>query len=753
MKKLECEINRIENLKYIIEGYGICALEKMIPSDVPVVYIYDVISQESQDFLKKNMNKCCVIGVGEAGLYLIQNNIKVDFILFPSGTSCEKFNEIDGWQNIPLILNSDISNNVLEKHLGKKFWIISENEIEKKFIKKILSEQEHLYRYNELIENSTDPLENFLVSLANYMGDYYTLVFANETVFLYKEELLIEKSKLCNEKFNKYFKISVNMPEILSWLVPFIQPSKRGLAIEVYNSYLDEWEKVHEVIEKNIQLYEKLYGLAFEKNILKTEIDSIIECLNNNTQMLEQIGYMQYLIQLSEMVEISLEKKEKINEVAAISVEGIEQYKKLDYVIKKMTATFTPVKLENNLDEKERSILKKGRNILLVSANSQYNVLPNFVEGLKKGFQECGVITYVYNPADPYRYSKIKEKGYNYFQNTTGYQYILLMNGVMSETERYDNVIDDYKCIFDNKNSKIIPFFVDHPLFHMGRIKHLFSSYAMLFADENWVRFTKKYIKNEKSVVFLPLGGCNVEPNFKSNFEDRENKIVFFGGYFNIHEQEEKISKHRYAKVIFKIIEALKKDPSKTIENVVEMVELKYGSNYTIHYIVFETDVFGIIDTYIRQYYRQKVVEAIIYSGIPIDIYGWNENSVYDTYSNVHFKDKVSFEEMMEIYKKVRFVLNIQPWLKSGTQERVFNTMLSGAIAVTDITDFLLENTIDGVNIVHYNLSDLERLPDKILYYMQHDKEAKKIAQNGYKLAKEKHTWSSRAKEIVDKIM
>lgn len=65
------------------------------------------------------MNKCCVIGVGEAGLYLIQNNIKVDFILFPSGTSCEKFNEIDGWQNIPLILNSDISNNVLGKHLGK----------------------------------------------------------------------------------------------------------------------------------------------------------------------------------------------------------------------------------------------------------------------------------------------------------------------------------------------------------------------------------------------------------------------------------------------------------------------------------------------------------------------------------------------------------------------------------------------------------------------------------------------------------
>ena len=216
---------------------------------------------------------------------------------------------------------------------------------------------------------------------------------------------------------------------------------------------------------------------------------------------------------------------------------------------------------------------------------------------------------------------------------------------------------------------------------------------------------------------------------------------------------EEKISKHRYAKVIFRIIEALKKDPSKTIENVVEMVELKYGSNYTIHYIVFETDVFGIIDNYIRQYYRQKVVEAIIYSGIPIDIYGWNENSVYDTYSNVHFKDKVSFEQMMEIYKKVRFVLNIQPWLKSGTQERVFNTMLSGAIAVTDITDFLLENTIDGVNIVHYNLSDLERLPDKILYYMQHEKEAKKIAQNGYKLAKEKHTWSSRAKEIVDKIM
>ena len=107
---------------------------------------------------------------------------------------------------------------------------------------------------------------------------------------------------------------------------------------------------------------------------------------------------------------------------------------------------------------------------------------------------------------------------------------------------------------------------------------------------------------------------------------------------------------------------------------------------------------------------------------------------------------------MLEICQNTRFVLNVQPWIKVGTQERVFNTMLCGAIAITDETQYLIENTVDKQNILMYKLQDIEELPCKIQYYMDNEIEAQKIAEAGYMLAKQNHTWSNREEELV-KIM
>jgi spore maturation protein CgeB len=113
-------------------------------------------------------------------------------------------------------------------------------------------------------------------------------------------------------------------------------------------------------------------------------------------------------------------------------------------------------------------------------------------------------------------------------------------------------------------------------------------------------------------------------------------------------------------------------------------------------------------------------------------------------------KESVPFDRMQEICKQVKFVLNVQPWLKSGTQERVFNAMLCGAIAVTDETDYLREQTVDERDLLLYNLDHLEQLPDKLRYYMEHEEEAQRIAASGKELALSKHTWEHRAQELLE---
>ena len=66
------------------------------------------------------------------------------------------------------------------------------------------------------------------------------------------------------------------------------------------------------------------------------------------------------------------------------------------------------------------------------------------------------------------------------------------MNGVFLEIERYDVIVENYRNLFDNEGSKIIPMFVDHPCYHKGRLSYAHYTHMVLFADGNWV----KYVKN-----------------------------------------------------------------------------------------------------------------------------------------------------------------------------------------------------------------------------------------------------------------
>ena len=48
------------------------------------------------------------------------------------------------------------------------------------------------------------------------------------------------------------------------------------------------------------------------------------------------------------------------------------------------------------------------------------------------------------------------------------------------------------------------------------------------------------------------------------------------------------------------------------------------------------------------------------------------------------------------------------PGFKAGFQERIAAAMLSGAVVVTDISDYLKENFSNGKEMVFYELDHLE---------------------------------------------
>ena len=68
---------------------------------------------------------------------------------------------------------------------------------------------------------------------------------------------------------------------------------------------------------------------------------------------------------------------------------------------------------------------------------------------------------------------------------------------------------------------------------------------------------------------------------------------------------------------------------------------------------------------------------------------------------------------------------------------RLFESIVGGALVMTDPMISLPEHYVNGTNIIVYN--SLENLRSLILYYLEHDQERIEIARNGWELALNYH--------------
>ena len=104
-------------------------------------------------------------------------------------------------------------------------------------------------------------------------------------------------------------------------------------------------------------------------------------------------------------------------------------------------------------------------------------------------------------------------------------------------------------------------------------------------------------------------------------------------------------------------------------------------------------------------YFRNRVVRTILDAGIELHVYGesWN-TSPFVGYTNLIRHPNMSPEKSVEELQKAKIGLNIMSWYKAGMTERVANIMLSGAVCLSDETDYLRAHAVDGEEVVLYSL-------------------------------------------------
>lgn len=157
-------------------------------------------------------------------------------------------------------------------------------------------------------------------------------------------------------------------------------------------------------------------------------------------------------------------------------------------------------------------------------------------------------------------------------------------------------------------------------------------------------------------------------------------------------------------------------------------------------------------DKYIREYFREKMIKTVLESDIILNVHGngWT-NFPSNKKSNLIIREGYG-DEALKSLLQTKISLNIMPWFRGGFQERIASAMLSGAISLTDTSDYIEDKFIKGNNIVIYSLKDLDNLPNIITDLLSNPEKAKIIAQNGYEEALKKHTWHHRIKDVLQSI-
>lgn len=335
------------------------------------------------------------------------------------------------------------------------------------------------------------------------------------------------------------------------------------------------------------------------------------------------------------------------------------------------------------------------------------------------------------------------------------------------------------ELLWDKYNVSCINIIVDHPFYYYEELKYLPKRYLQICIDEDHTDYMRQFYPEIRVGETMPLAGCNYRasfgggtplslrddvidpttwiPNLTGNtipqlsVAERSTDVVFTGCYTapDFFLPYMRRNGAEYDAFYHGILDDLLTEPDQCIHKVYlrhlnrELPELSEEElKNVMNKMIF-------LDLWIRFTFRGNAIRTLLDADIPIHCIGagWdklptnNKNRLTHTeYSDT----KVCLKALSE----AKLSLNVMPWFKRGAHDRIYSSMLNGAVCVTDTSDYLLRNFTEGDTLCYYSLKELHRLPEIVTDLLAHPDTMDHIAAQAYTYAKEHLTWKQFAKDL-----
>lgn len=318
---------------------------------------------------------------------------------------------------------------------------------------------------------------------------------------------------------------------------------------------------------------------------------------------------------------------------------------------------------------------------------------------------------------------------------------------VRSGDGRY--LIDFFGCPFFN-------IVVDAPYYHHDSLKVHGEKLHLVFVDEGHVRYYMEHYPPCESVEMGYLLGPVGEP---VPYGKRTIDLLFMGSCPDYEHIKQEVCSEKYSmeqrKLFLYLIEQGISCPDKATDELVR--DYLAGLSLPV-----ELDDFNLImnnigvqaEYYLRGYYRAKIIRLLVDAGLNVTVAGGDWAKLFPEHpENLVILGAIDMMETGNLIADCKILLNVMPWFKEGLHDRVPTAMLNGAVCVTDSTTYTDTHFQDNEDIVLYRLDELDKLPGKCRYLLEHTDEAKVIAQAGKHKAEREYTWERFVTDYILKWM
>ena len=161
--------------------------------------------------------------------------------------------------------------------------------------------------------------------------------------------------------------------------------------------------------------------------------------------------------------------------------------------------------------------------------------------------------------------------------------------------------------------------------------------------------------------------------------------------------------------------------------------------------LIFQTTVLGFKIAEIER--RRALIE--LSKHYRVNVYS---NSDVSDLLRIQYCGSVDYwSEMPKVFRMSKINLNFTiPNIKSGIPLRIWDVLGCGGFLLTNYQADIPYYFKEGEDLVCFD--SLEDLCEKVGYYLEHEEERKRIAWNGYRKVREKHSYIERIRTILDTV-